>query len=131
MSFFRGVKIYTVHIPSGQSDAQEKAIFLREGFNWAAFFFGAFWALYQRLWVQALFILVFNMLLMTLIRDHMFASGGAGLIQLGFQIIIGFHANDWRRVKLGRQGYILTDVTAADSLLRAEQRYFERILAAH
>jgi hypothetical protein len=131
MNPLRGMKLYTVHVPSGVDDAQEKAIFLREGFNWAAFFLGAFWALYQRLWLPALCIFLFNGVVMTLARDHMFSETGATVLQLGFQIAVGFLANDWQRAKLGRKGYVMSDVTAADSLLRAEQRYFERVLAAH
>jgi hypothetical protein len=128
MNLLRGMKLYTVHIPSGAPDAQERAIFLREGFNWSAFFFGAFWALYHRLWLQACVILLVNSFLMILARQQVVSFDTVALMQLGFQILIGYHANDWRRAKLSLSGYILADVTAADSLLRAEQRYFERVL---
>jgi Protein of unknown function (DUF2628) len=131
MSLLRGMKIYTVHIPSGTTDTQEKAVFLREGFNWQAFFFGVLWALYHRLWLQAFGIVCVNVVFMALEEKNMFSSHGMWVAQFGFQVAIGFLANDWLRAKFGRRGYILADVTAADSLLRAQQRYYERLLAAH
>lgn len=127
MSLLRGMKIYTVHIPANDQNAQEKAVFLREGFNWMAFLFTGLWALYHRLWLLVLYIVLFNVALMSLEQEAIISSSGAITIQLGFQVLVGFHANDWLRAKLAKRGYIMADISAADSLLRAEQRYFERL----
>jgi hypothetical protein len=128
MSLFRGMKIYTVHIPPGAKDPLEKPVFIREGFSWAAFFLTGIWALYHRLWWHALLILIFNGVLMVLAEEHVLSQPGLVIAQIGFQFNVGCHANDWRRRRLAKLGYILSDVTASDNLLRAEQRYFERIL---
>ncbi len=131
MSFFpAGMKIYTVHVKPGVAHAQDKPIFLREGFNWMAFVFIGFWALYHRLWWQALAIVAFNIFIISLGEQHALSIESVNAIQLGLHVLVGYLANDWLRAKLQRRGYAMSDITAADSLLRAEQRYFERYLAA-
>lgn len=128
---FHGMKIYTVHVRPDTQQAQEKPIFLREGFNWMAFFFGGFWALYHRLWWYAAVIVFVNIALGLIAKEGILSRDAMMAVQLGFQAIVGFYANDWLRAKLEKRGYVFADVTAADSELRAEQRYFERALAAH
>ncbi len=128
MSVF-GLKIYTAHVKPGTANAAEKPIFVREGFNLFAFALTVLWALYHRLWIPALFIALFNGTIMLLDKERVLSSVGVGVIQIGVNILIGFHANDWLRAGLTRRGYIFADVVTGDSLLRAEQRYFERYLA--
>lgn len=123
------MKIYTVHIKPGPG-AAENPVFVREGFNIAAFIFTGLWALYQRLWGVALLILAVNMAVILLGKAYIFTPPAMAIIQLGIQVLVGFHANDWLRARLRRKGHIIADIAAGDSLLRAEQRYFERYLSA-
>jgi len=67
---------------------------------------------------------------MALLRNHLLSADSTAIVQMAMNVLIGFHANDWLRAKLKKRGYITADITAADSKLRAEQRYFERHLAA-
>jgi len=127
---FGKIKIYTVHIKPGTPNPYEKPVFVREGFTIFAFAFTLFWALYHRLWKASLIILLANLLLMALLRNHLLSADSTAIVQLAMNVLIGFHANDWLRAKLKKRGYITADITAADSKLRAEQRYFERYLAA-
>ncbi len=127
MNIFRGMKIYTVHVPAGAADAQEKAIFLREGFNMFAFFFHFLWAFYHRLWLPGFMVMAIFVAFGMAKELGLFNEPALGVLHMGTMVLIGYHANDWLRAKLSRGGYVLTDVTAADSLLRAEQRYFERM----
>lgn len=129
MSLLRGMKLYTVHVPSGVDNAQEKAVFLREGFNFPAFFFHFLWAFYHRLWLPGFLIMGVFVLFGIAQELGALSSPTLAILQFGFLVLIGYHANDWQRAKLGARGYVMTDITAADSLLRAEQRYFERTLA--
>lgn len=126
---FHSLKIYTVHVKPGAASPQEQPVFVREGFNWMAFLFTGLWTLYQRLWWPTLFVVGFNAVLMKF-GQHLLSSESIGIAQLGFQLLVGYLGNDWIRARLKRQGYILADITAADSQPRAEQRYFERYLAA-
>lgn len=129
MSLF-GLKIYTVHLKPGQSQLEQKPIFVHEGFNIKAFILVIFWTLYHRLWLASFLLIVVNTVLIGMRDMHILSDVGVFIMQFGVQIITGFLANDWYRHKLDRQGYIIADISAADSLLRAEQRYFERTLAA-
>lgn len=126
--FGRGMKIYTVHVRP-EAGAEPKPVFIREGFNFFAFLFSALWALYHRLWLPGFLLLALNGALMFFVRDGLMHQEVVTVIQLGVNALVGFQANDWRRAGLARRGYILADIAAADSLLSAQQRYFERALA--
>lgn len=126
---FGKMKIYTVHIKPGVPNAAEKPIFIREGFNFWAFFFTIFWTLYYRLWLHTALIIAVNVVIVVLGNNYILGSESIGLIQFTIQLLVGFHANDWYRAALSKRGYIMTDITTGDNLLRAEQRYFERYLA--
>lgn len=128
MSLLSGLKIYTVHVRAGSQHALEKPLFLREGFNYWAFALTGFWALYHRLWLPLLGIIICNILMVELGNQHIVSSFTLGVLQLAVNLLVGFMANDWRRAKLSRQGYLFADITTGDSLLRAERRYFERYL---
>ena len=127
--FFGGMKIYTVHIKSGTSNAYEKPIFVKEGFNIFAFLFTFLWALYQRLWIVAVFIFAVNTALALISKSQFMSADVLGIVQIAFNVMVGFHGNDWIRSALTKRGYIMVDIVASDSQLRAEQRYFDRYLA--
>jgi len=126
--FFR-TKIYTVYLKP-EDGLFRKPRFIKEGFNFAAFLFTGLWALYHRLWMPLVMILAVNIALGYMLQSHVLLKLSYLVAQLGFNLLIGFHANDWLRARLASQGYIFADVSAGDSLLRAEQRYFERALTA-
>jgi hypothetical protein len=128
MSLFGGMKIYTVHIKTDVVRSSEKPTFVREGFNVFAFFFTVLWALSKRLWLPAIGILAAFVFIITLGVQHYISSTSVGILQLMIQVIVGFHANDWYRAALEKRGFITTDITTGDSLLRAERRYLERYL---
>src|SRR4051812_28041644 len=52
----RTMAVFTVHLPRRLDDpaAVERVKFVREGFSWAAFFFGPLWLLFHRLWLTFL-----------------------------------------------------------------------------
>ena len=126
--FFRGMKIYTVHVKDDAVKSGEKPVFIREGFNPAAFLLTFIWAFAHRLWFAGFAILAAFYLLIQIGIMGFVSSLAVGILQLAMQVIIGYLANDWHRRGLARRGYIMTDVTTGDSLLRAERRYFERYL---
>lgn len=124
------MKIYTVHAKPDNKGSYEKPILLREGFNIYAFLFTFLWALYHRLWLVAAVIFCVNTAFVFLNEMHYLSPAHTSIIQLAVNILIGFHANDWLRSALTRRGYIMADIAASDSQLRAEQRYFERYIAS-
>lgn len=127
---FSHTRMYAVYVKPGQPHGAERPRLVREGFNLYAFLFGFFWALYQRLWWQAAMVFAFNLAIVYAGKANLLTQESFGAIQMGFQMFVGFQANDWRQLRLRRKGYILTDIVSAESLTKAEQRYFDRALAA-
>jgi hypothetical protein len=125
---FNRMKIYTVHIKPNVPRAQEKPSFVREGFNISALILTFLWAFYHRLWRFGLLILAANILIIALGKIQIISPESTGLLQFAVQVLVGFHANDWLRAGMSKRGFIMTDISTGDSLLRAEQRYFERYL---
>lgn len=123
------MKIYTVHVKPGTVSPYEKPVFVSEGFNVWAFIFTLFWAIYQRMWGMSLALVALNIAFVSMGKAHILSEDSLIIVQLAVNVIIGFCANDWQRAKLAKSGYIVADISAGDSLLRAEQRYFERYLA--
>lgn len=120
------MRIYTVHIRPDAKNPYETPIFIEESFNWWAFIFRGFWALYNRLWLVGIILLALEIALQVLVVKGVIPSYTALLTRLGIQILVGFHANDLRRAKLRKQGYITSDIVTGDNLVGAEQRFFER-----
>ncbi len=125
-----GTKIYTVHVDPDLPQAYEKPVFIREGFNIFALMFMFVWALYHRLWFHAVALFCVQAGLMYLDKEAVFSPATIAILYFAFQLLVGFHANDWLRSRLQRKGYITADITTGESLLRAEQRFFERHFAA-
>lgn len=119
------LRVYTVHINPSVPNPYEDAKFIEEGLNWKAFFFSGLWTLYKGLWLPSALIIGVNAAVIMLgILGA--SSGGVACIFLAWDLIIGYLANDWLQAKLKRQGYIVADIVTGDSLLRAEQRFFDR-----
>jgi len=129
VSLFAHLRIFAVYSrPDRPLDQQP--VLVKEGFNLFAFLFGFFWALYHRLWKVMILILLFNIAIIYAGKIHALAPQSIGIIQMGFQLLVGLQASSWRQAKLVKKGYVLADISAADSLMRAEQRYFERLVVA-
>jgi hypothetical protein len=120
------MRIYTVHINPGKKHPYESPIFIEEAFNWAAFLFRPFWAFYHKLWIPAFVLLLLMVALEGMVGIGVLPLHIFTFINLGIMVYTGFQGNDWRREKLKRQGYIVSDIVTSDNLVGAEQRYFER-----
>lgn len=124
------MKIYTVHIKPEDAHAYEKPVFVREGMNIWAFLLPLLWALYEKLWWKAAMIFAIEILLMFMAKHHVQGEIGMLVIQLGFHFWVAQEGNDWIRAGLAKRGYITSDIVSGDSAVRAQQRYFDRVVAA-
>lgn len=127
---FNKPKIYTVHIKVNEANAEEKPVFVYEGFNWKALVFGVFWTLYHRLWIVSLVVAAITALIAMAAGKHIISESSELILQAAFGIYIGLSANDWYRSSLSRRGYIINDIVVESDEIRAQQRYFEHALAA-
>ena len=101
------------------------AVFVREGFNWAAFFFTWIWALVNRLWIAAA-ILFAGDVAIALVHEAIDLDSASQLwTTLAWHIVAGFVAEDLRRWSLHLSGYALAEIVAAEGLAAAERRFFE------
>lgn len=127
------MRFYTVHIPAGEGGgdgALGRAVLVREGFNWVAFFFAPFWALAEGLWLAALPLIV---VLGAIVAVPLVLGLGPVLpvvVGLGYAVLAGMSANDLRRAELAARGYRLAEVVAAPSRAHALIRYAEAITFA-
>lgn len=119
------MRVYTVHIYPESASQDDEAVLIKEGFSWPALLFGPIWALALGLWVVAAALLAAGALIgLTLeLSGADFLTRAA--IVAGYQVLVGFTANDLRRWSLARRGFVEARVVAAPDRLAAEHRYFE------
>lgn len=128
------MRFYTVHLPAGDEGAESAAlghaIFVREGFNWLAFFFAPFWALAEGLWLAALALIV--SLAAIVVVPQVLGLGPLlpVILGLGYGVLAGMSGNDLRRAGLAARGYRPVEVVAAPSRAQALIRYAEATMAA-
>ncbi len=120
------MSIYTVHVPAADLDrplAASRAIFVREGFNWAAFFFAPFWCIFRRSWL-GLFLWVAIVAIMGALAHWLGISQFAVAAgEFAVHLLFGFEAAQLRRRSLTRRGYVFADVVFADRRNEAELVY--------
>ncbi len=119
------MRLYTVHVRRHGPDAKSDLVLIKEGFCWPACFLLPLWALWHRLWLVALVLLVAEVAL----------SGAALLLRLdglsqaavsvGFAVIVGFVANDLRRRALERRRFTFAAVVSAGGVEDAERRFLD------
>ncbi len=126
---FNRMRIYTVHVKPDDKGINFKPVFVKEGFTWPGFVFVLLWALYHRLWLPAILLVVAEFLMVLLTQAHLLTHFSMLAIHFGFHLFVGYQGNDWLRNSLKRRGYIVSDITAGHSFLHAVQRYLERLVA--
>lgn len=117
------MSIYTVHIPAADLDrplAVSRAVFVREGFNWAAFFFAPLWCIVRRSWL-GLFLWCAAMVFMALMTKWLAISPLAVFAgEFLLHVLFGLEAAQLRRRSLARRNYVLADLVSADRRSEAE-----------
>ena len=121
------LKIYTVHLKAGESATSiEQLKFVSEGFNFYAFIFTIFWALYNQLWRFFALLLGLNAALaFAVYQFNLLGDVTVNILQFGLQLWVGFAANDFMRAHLKRKGYITYALVSGENEIRAEQRFFD------
>lgn len=115
------MRSYTIHYRAADQDV----VVVKEGFSWGAFVFTALWALWHRLWLTFLALLVLLLAIDAAAEALDLGEAIASVIGLAASVWIGFSANDWRRRGLERRGYELRTVVAAQDGDAALRRYMD------
>jgi len=103
----------------------EKIVAIKEGFCWPAFLFSLLWAIFYRLWIFAIFLIVINLILFVLISQFGANDIAIFVSFLGIYILFGYLANDFRRSKLKKKGYLEQIVVVAPTKHAAIRRYLD------
>ena len=128
------MRFYTVHLPGSDVGAEDgtlgRAILVREGFNWLAFFFAPFWALAEGLWLAAVPLIAALAAIVAVPQVLGLGPLLPVVLGLGYGVLAGMSANDLRRAGLAARGYRLVEVVAAPSRAQALIRYAEAMTPA-
>jgi len=119
---------YSVHVRGDGPQPVAEAAFVRQAFNWKAFFFGPLWLLRHRLWAGlVLWAAGYSILIAASLT---MVSAGAGLfIALALQMLLGLEANRLREAKLAGQGYRLVEIISAPARDEAEIAFYRQFEA--
>ena len=114
--------IYSVHKrPTARVD---DAIFVKDGFAWAALVFMLLWTLWHRMWIVAAIVFSTTAAVAALASWLGLGDAPVNLASLAVGLVLGFEGNDLRRWSLARQGYEELGLAPGCDLDEAELRLF-------
>lgn len=120
------MRVFTIHTRRGGLDPDRDIVVVKEGFCWPAFFFSVVWAVWCRLWLVALGLLVAESVVGAIMAWLSANAVTQAIVSVGLALIIGIIGNDLRRWTLGRRDFIESDIVVAADGDTAEHRFFER-----
>lgn len=89
---------------------------VKTGFSWPAFCFSWIWAFVKKAWGLGWALLAVGLsfaVLLTVAMDDPVLYMGVSVGNITAYIVIGFHANRWRKENLEKRGYELIQSVAA------------------
>lgn len=119
------MRVYTVHLRRHGLDAERDLVLVKEGFCWPAFIAGVLWALWHRLWLLALALVVaagaINGIVYLLGADPF----TGGVLSFALAVAVGWIANDMRRRGLEGKGFAFVGVVTAGNDDDAVRRFLD------
>ena len=118
------MRLYTVHHRPDSDALDPDVVFVKEGFCWPALFVPLLWLIYRKqVWGLLAYLAVTAIVSgATLILG--LDTITTMLLSVVLSLYVAAQANDWRRWRLGAQGYELVTVVAANNIHRAEEIFF-------
>ena len=121
---------YTLHVARnalpGDPEALNRAVLVRDGFSWAAFFAPALWFFWHRHWVAGVAVLIVTFGFGAALRAVGVSTGGILLAECLVQLLLGLEGSSLRRWLYARRGRPVVDVVQAGSAEEAEVKSFTR-----
>ena len=114
--------IYQVYQRAGEPP--DRVIFVREGFSGAAMVFSLFWALWRRMWIVALLLVLISAAAAALGHFLGFGDSFLALINLAAGVVLGLEADRVRGWSLTRSGYREVGIIEAGDSEEAELKFF-------
>ncbi len=125
---FGGSKFFAVYVKKDSKSSFEDTIILKQRFNFFAFIFSTFWALYHRIWWLFFTMAAIEGLIFYETNLNPESVMIFRMIALSIQVWLGFEANDIRGKNLEKKGYILLDVVSAQDETEANRRFFDKYM---
>ena len=109
----------------------DEIVAVKEGFCWPAFLFSLVWATFHRQWLFAFSLMSFCFVTIFILYQQGAEPSFNLIVCLGIFTLFGYLANDFRRFKLRRAGYLERGVILAPTVDAAVQRYLNTSIARH
>ena len=96
---------YTVHLSGYNSD--HGLVLVKEGFCWLCFFATVPWAVFHRMWLEAVILTFLQIILVIACQSAMLTVTAQVIALFSFALVFGYLADEIRRSFLSRKGYLL------------------------
>jgi hypothetical protein len=121
--------IYSVHLPQDGASiesAADRVHFERQGFAWAAFFFGPFWLLSRGLWRALVVWCVFAALVVAAVSLRHISGCAALALALLSAFFLGVEGSSIAAAAFDRAGWRFADIAIGENRATAERNFFAR-----
>ncbi len=120
------MKTFEIYIKENADGLPVDVESVKTGFNFYAFIFSSFWALYHRIWPLFFGLITIDILFFYLIYKSPESAFLCRFLSLIINILIGFEASNFRGKQLIKNNYKLADISIANNNISAEQRFLDR-----
>ena len=139
MGNVKSMRFHSIHLPAKNYSTQvqnenyllrqmDEIVAVKEGFCWPAFLFSLVWATFYRLWLFALTLMGFCSVTFFTLYQLGAAPGFNLIVCIAIFALFGYLANDFRRLKLRRAGYLERGIILAPTVDAAVQRYLRTLV---
>lgn len=122
------MKTFEVYLNNREDNYLDSAIFVKQGFSFAAAFFQLFWCLYNKMWLAALSLFSAGFAISYLQKNSLISDLYSQNLAIAIFLLVGFEAKDWYVEKLKKANFRLEDVIIASSLDQARKQFFSKQL---
>ena len=119
------MRVYTVHLRHRGLNPDNDIVLVSEGFCWGACVLSLIWALWHRMWLVVLGLVIVSVVLNVMIYMLGMDETTGYFLNVGIAILIGLVANDIRRWSLARLGFVDYGVALGDNQDDALARFLD------
>ena len=119
------MRVYTVHLRHRGLNPDNDIVLVSEGFCWGACVLSLIWALWHRMWLVVLGLVIVSVVLNIMVYMLGMDETTGYFLNIGIAILIGLVANDIRRWSLARLGFVDSGVALGDNQDDALARFLD------
>ena len=119
------MRVYTVHLRHRGLNPDNDIVLVSEGFCWGACVLSLIWALWHRMWLVVLGLVIVSVVLNIMVYMLGMDETTGYFLNIGIAILIGLVANDIRRWSLALLGFVDSGVALGDNQDDALARFLD------